>query len=80
MSGFNSDGHYIYYFGQEFHRRNGVALIINKSLKYSTWVQPQNGQNELGLFQDKLFNIIVIQVYAPTTKAKEAEVDQFCED
>ena len=49
MSGFNSDGHYIYYFGQEFHRRNGVALIINKSLKYSTWVQPQNGQNELGL-------------------------------
>ena len=80
MSGFNSDGHYIYYFRQEFHRRNGVALIINKSLKYSTWVQPQNGQNELGLFQGKLFNIIVIQVYAPTTKAKEAEVDQFCED
>ena len=80
MSGFNSDGHYIYYFGQEFHRRNGVALIINKSLKYSTWVQPQNGQNALGLFQGKLFSIIVIQVYAPTTKAKEAEVDQFCED
>ena len=80
MSGFNSDGHYIYYFRQELHRRNGVALIINKSLKYSTWVQPQNGQNELGLFQGKLFNIIVIQVYAPTTKAKEAEVDQFCED
>ena len=80
ISGFNSDGHYIYYFRQEFHRRNGVALIIKKSLKYSTWVQPQNSQNELVLFHGKLFNIIVIQVYAPTTKAKEAEVDQFCED
>ena len=80
MSGFNSDGHDIYYFRQEFHRRNGVALIIKKSLKYSTWVQPQNSQNELVLFHGKLFNIIVIQVYAPTTKAKEAEVDQFCED
>ena len=41
MSGFNSEGHYICYHRQEFHRRNGVALIINKSLKYSTWVQPQ---------------------------------------
>ena len=80
MSGFNSDGHYIYYFRQEFHRRNGAALIINKSLKYSTWLQPQKWQNELGLFPCKLFNITVIQDYAPTTKAKEAEVDQFCED
>ena len=31
-------------------------------------------------FQGKPFNITVIQVYAPTTKAKEAEVEQFCED
>ena len=41
MGGFNSDDHYIYYYGQESHRRNGVALISNESLKYSTWVQSQ---------------------------------------
>ena len=38
---FNSDDHYIYYRGQESLRRNGVALIVNKSPKCSTWVQPQ---------------------------------------
>ena len=31
-------------------------------------------------FQGEQFNITVIQVYAPTTKAKEAEVERFCED
>ena len=41
MGKFNLDDRYIYYLGQESHRRNGVALIINKSPKYSTWVQPQ---------------------------------------
>ena len=30
MGKFNSDNHYIYYCGQEFLRRNGVALIVNK--------------------------------------------------
>ena len=30
MGEFNSDDHYIYYFGQESLRRNGVALIINR--------------------------------------------------
>ena len=38
---FNTDDHYIYYCRQEFLRRNGVTLIVNKSLKYSTWVQSQ---------------------------------------
>ena len=47
---FNSDDLHIYYYGQESHRRNGVALIINKSLKCSTWVQPQKWQNDLSLF------------------------------
>ena len=41
MGEFNSDDHYIYYYGQESLRRNGVALIVNKSLKCSTWVQSQ---------------------------------------
>ena len=38
---FNSDDHFIYHCGQEFFRRNGVALIVNKSPKCSTWVQSQ---------------------------------------
>ena len=42
MGEFNSDDHYIYYCGQESLRRNGVALIDNKSLKCSTWMQSQN--------------------------------------
>ena len=41
MGEFYSDDHYIYCCGQESHRRNGVALIVNKSPKYSTWVQSQ---------------------------------------
>ena len=41
MDKFNSDDHHIYYCGQESHRRNRVALIINKSPKQCTWVQPQ---------------------------------------
>ena len=31
-------------------------------------------------FQGKPFNIAVIQVYAPTNNAEEAEVERFCED
>ena len=38
---FNSDDHYISYCGQESLRRNGVALMVNKSLKCSTWMQSQ---------------------------------------
>ena len=41
MGEFNSDDHYIYYCGQESLRRNGVAIIVNKSLKCSTWMQSQ---------------------------------------
>ena len=32
MGEFNLDDHYIYYCGQEFLRRNGVAIMVNKSL------------------------------------------------
>ena len=53
MGEFNSDDHYIYYCGQESLRRNGVALIVNKSLKRSTWVQSQKRQNDLCLFPRK---------------------------
>ena len=81
MGEFNSDDHYIYYCGQESLRRNGVALIVNKRvLKGSTWVQSQTNRMISVSFQGKPFNIIVIQVYDPTTNAEEAEVEQFYED
>ena len=76
---FNSDDHYIYYCGQESLRRNGVTIIVNKSLKCSTWMQSQKQQNNL-CFQGKPFNITVIQVYASTSNSEEAEVEWFYED
>ena len=81
MTDFNSDDHYIYYCGQESHRRNGVALIINKRV-WNTVLgcNLKNDRTRLVRFQGKRFNITVIQVYAPTTNAEEAEVDQFYED
>ena len=80
MGGFNSDDHYIYYCGKESLRRNGVTIIVNKRIQCSTWTQSQNRQNDLCSFQGKPFNIAVIQSYAPTTNAKEAEVERFYED
>ena len=47
MGEFNSDDHYIYYCGQDSLRRNGVAIIVNKSLKCSTWMQSQKQQDDL---------------------------------
>ena len=78
MGEFNSDDHYFYYCGQESLRRNVVALIVNKRvLNAATWAQSQKQQDYLVHFQGKPFNITVIQVYAPTTKA---EVKWFYED
>ena len=50
MGEFNSDNHYIYYCGQESLRRNGVAIMDNKSPKCSTWMQSQKPQNDLCSF------------------------------
>ena len=41
MGKFNSDDHYIYYYGQESLRRNGVTIIVNKKVQGSTWMQSQ---------------------------------------
>ena len=75
MGDFNSDDHYIYYCGQEFLRRNGVVIIVNKSPKCSTWMQSQKRQDNLCSFPGTLFNITVIQVYASTINTEEAEVE-----
>ena len=80
MGEFSSDDHYIYYCGQESIRRYGVALIVNKSPKFSTWVQSQKWQNDLCSFPRQTIQFPVIQVYAPTSNAKEAEVEKYYED
>ena len=81
MGEFNSDDHYIYYCGQESLRRNGVAIIVNKRVQNA--VLGCNLKNDRMIsvhFQGKTFNITVIQVYAPTSNAEEAEVEWFYED
>ena len=50
MGEFNSDNHYIYYCEQKSLRRNGVAIIVNNSLKCSTWMISQKQQNDFCLF------------------------------
>ena len=81
MGEFNSDDHYIYYCGQEFLRRNGVAIIVNKRVRNAVLGCNLNNDRMISVsFQGKPFNIIVIQVYAPTSNAEEAEVEQFYED
>ena len=71
MGEFNSDDHYIYYCGQESLRRHGVAIIVNKSPKCSTWMQSQNDRMIYVRFEGKPFSIMVIQAYAPTSNAEE---------
>ena len=81
MGKFNLDDHYIYYCGQESFRRNGVATMANKRVRNA--VPGCNLKNNRMIsvpLQGKPFNITVIQVYAPTSNAKEAEVEQFYED
>ena len=75
MGEFNSDG-----CGQESLRRKGVAIIVNKSPKCSTWKQSKKWQNDHCSFPRQTFNIPVIQVYALTSNAEEAEVEQFYKD
>ena len=78
---FNSDDHHIYYCGQESLRRNEVAIIVNKRVQNA--VLGCNLKNDRMIsvhFQGKPFNITIIQVYAPTSNAEEAEVERFYED
>ena len=81
MGEFNSDEHYNYYRGQESLRRNGVAIIVNKRVQNAVLVGSFKNNRMISVhFQGKPFNIIVIQVYAPTSNAEEAEVEWFYED
>ena len=77
----NSDDHYIYYCGQESHRRNAVALTVNK--RFQNAVLGCNLKNDRMIsvrFQGKPLNITEIQVYALNSNTEEAEVERFYED
>ena len=67
MGEFNSDDNYIYYCGQEFLRRNGVAIIVNKRVPKAVLGCNLKNDRMISLrFEGKPFNIVVIQVYAPS--------------
>ena len=72
MGEFNSDQHYIYYCGQESLIKNGVAIMVNKRVQNAVLGCSLKNDKMISVhFQSKLFNIMVIQVYAPTSNAKE---------
>ena len=74
MGEFNSDDYYIYYCGQESLRGIGVVFIVNK--RVGNTVLGYNLKNDRMIsvpFQDKPFNITVLQVYTPTSNAEEVE-------
>ena len=80
MGEFNTDYHYIYYCRQESLKRNAVAIMVNKRIR--NVVLGCNLKNDRMIsvrFQGKAFNIMVIQVYAPSTNTEEAEVERFYE-
>ena len=81
MGEFNSNDHYIYYCRKKSLRRDGVAIMVKKRVRNA--VVGCNLKNDRMIsvrFQGKPFNITVIQVYAPTSNAEEAEVERFHED
>ena len=81
MGEFNTDDHCIYYCGQESIRRNGVAIMVNKRVRNAVLGCNLKHDRMISVrFQGKPFNITVIQAYAPTSNAEEAEVERFYED
>ena len=81
MGEFNSDDHYNYYCGQESLRRHGVAIIVKKRIRNEILGYYHKNNRMISVhFQGKPFNITVIQFYALTSNAEEAEVKWFYED
>ena len=81
MGEFNSDDHYIYYCRKESLGRNGVAIIVNKRVRNAVLACNLKNDRIISVrFQGKTFNIMVIEAYAPTSNAEEAEVERFYED
>ena len=81
MGEFKSDDHYIYYCGQKSLRRNGVAIMVNKRVQNAVLRCSLKNDRMISVcFQGKPLSITVIQAYAPSSKAEEAEVERFYED
>ena len=81
MGEFNSDDHYSYYCGQESLRRNGVVIVVKKRVRNAVLGGNLKNNRMISVhLQGKPFNITVIQVYALTSNAEEAEVEWFYED
>ena len=77
----NSDDQYIYYCGQESLRRHGVAIMVNKRVQNAVLGCSLKNDRKISVcFQGKPFSIMVIQAYAPTSNAEEAEVEWSYED
>ena len=75
MGEFNSDDYYIYCCGQESLRRNGVAPTVNERVQNEVLgCNLKNSRMILIHFQDKSYNIMVVQVYAPTTVGKKLKL------
>ena len=80
MGDSNSGDRYIYYYGQASLRRSGVAIMVNKRVQNAVLGCNLKKDRMISVrFQDKPFNITVIQAYAPTSNAEEAEVERFYE-
>ena len=78
MGQFNSDDHFIYYCRQESLIRNRVALIVNKRFQNAVLGCSLKNKRMTSVHsQGKPFNITVIQGYALTSNAEEAEVAWF---
>ena len=74
MGEFNSDNHYIYYCGQEFLRRNGVAIVVNEIVQNAVLGCSLRNERMISVrIQGKPFNITVIRVYALSSNAEEVE-------
>ena len=81
MDEFNSDDHCIYYCGQDYLRRNGVAIMVKKRVRNAVLGCNLKNDGMISVhFQGNPFNITVNQAYAPTSNAEEAEVEWFYED
>ena len=81
MGEFNSDDHYIEYCGQKSLRRNGVAIMVNKRVQNAVLGCNLKKDRMISVhFQGKQSNTTVIQAYAPTSNAEEAEIEGFYED
>ena len=80
MGEFNSDDHYIYYSGQESLRRNGVAIMVNKRVQNAVLACNLKNDRMICSFPRETIQFTVIQTYAPTSNAEEAEVEWFYKD